>query len=281
MKLTVLTTITNPVERQDRWLEALTNYCAFADEVVVVNGGQPIVVAGELNPKIKIVELVWPFEWNWVEYPRHLNYGKTFCTGDWILRLDIDQLIHENDFFELKKRLASVPDHCEVMTLQKMSFTYGGKYYQKGGAEICVRNLPYIAFGEAFDDETDLCFPIHQKQTRVVYQDEKILYELPRGFKLKAYRSGVSYWNYDYYFRSMEVTKREFWRASRAWNRFFKNWNFGDSEERSFEIFCKMIKARHDNTPLVAKLEEHPSHIRKAIEKLPADRLGYNGWGIL
>ena len=79
----------------------------------------------------------------------------------------------------------------------------------------------------------------------------------------------------------MELTKREFWRASRAWNRYYKNWNFGSDEQRSFDIFCKMIKSRHDNSSLFAKPEDHPQYIRQAIKEISSDRLGYNGWGIL
>lgn len=283
MKLSILTTITNPIERQDQWIEALNNYCELADEVVVMNGGKPIIFYDiTLNPKIKIIDLDWPFEWNWVEYPKHLNTGKEHCTGDWILRLDIDQFIHEKDFQNLRERIAkTIIDH-NVLTMQKISYTYGGGYYQKGGTEIIVRNIPQIMFGKAIGQDTDLCFPIYvQEYEEVLDENEELVYSLPVGRKVPAERTGVSYHNYDYYFRDMEVTKREFWRASRAWNRYYKNWNFGDSEQRSFDIFCKMIKARHDNSSLFAKPEDHPQYIRQAVKEISSDRLGYNGWGIL
>lgn len=284
MKLSILTTITNPIERQDKFLEALANYCELADEVVVVNGGKPISIHS--FDRIKIVDLEWPYEWNWVEYPRHLNEGLKYCTGDWVLRLDIDQFVHEKDFEELKRKLAFAPEDCQAVSMQKMSYTYAQKYYQKGATEIIIRRLPTVSFGKLIRQDTDLCFPILQTGVEVIYTtqsiiDNKIFYELPIGRPLKAYKSGISYHNYDYYFRDKEVTKREFWRASRAWNRYYKNWKFGSDEEKSFKVFCNMIKARHDKTPLEAKFEDHPKYIRKAVEAITQDRLGFNGWGIL
>ena len=44
MKISVITTITNPEERQDRWQEALSCFCDFADEVIVVNVGKSLTI---------------------------------------------------------------------------------------------------------------------------------------------------------------------------------------------------------------------------------------------
>ena len=37
MKITLLTTITNPEERQDKWKEALACYMQIADELIIEN----------------------------------------------------------------------------------------------------------------------------------------------------------------------------------------------------------------------------------------------------
>lgn len=283
MRISILTTITNPVERQDKWLEALACYADFADEVIVVNGGKEIVaLENTISPKIKFVNLEWPEEWIWAEYPRHLNYGKRYCTGDWIVRLDIDQFIHEDDFEELRKKLALADVNYDVMTMQKMSFTYAGKYYQKGETEICIRNKSYIDFGKLIGKETDLCFPVYQTDVEDVNDENgNFFYELPIGRKLKAGRTGISYWNYDYYFRDAKVTMHEFWRASRAWNRYWKNWNFGSTEEESFRIFKDMIKSRHDKSTLTAEFLTHSKYIRREVLNIPPNRLGHSGWGVL
>jgi len=279
MKLSVLTTISNPDERQDKWQEALSCYCDLADEVVVVNGGEYLF---GLNERIKQIPFPWPYEWSWIELPKHLNAGREKCTGDWILKMDIDQFIHEKDFKEVRKRLSECPKKAEAMTFQKMSMTYGGKYYEKGGQPIAFRNLPGIAIGKALDKETDLCFAIRQTGIEEVWDWEGKIqyYSLPVGKSLKEERTGVNYWNYDYFFKTKEFTKNEFWRFSRAYYRYFQSWNFGSSIEASFRHFLDMQKGRHDKALYTYKLEDHPKYIREAVKNLSEEQFGSNGFGI-
>lgn len=283
MRLSILTTITNPEQRQDKAIEALNCYCDIADEVIIVNGGDEVSVSkliseSETQGKVFKVDLNWPNEWNWIEFPRHLNEGLKYCTGDWIIRLDIDQFIHEKDFQRLRNALESCPKDYQVATMQKMSFTYENKYYQKGGQEIIMRNLPNIAYGENSEKETDLCFPIHQYGTKPIYEGDKIIYELPWGKSLKSFKTGITYFNYDYYFKTKEFTKKEFWRASRAYHRFYKNWNFGSTEDLAFNKFINMLEGRHKKAPYMAILEDHPKSIRDVIKNLTKEQFGYSGW---
>jgi len=59
--------------------------------------GSAVLNLGSVK-KVKYIWEPWPYEWNWVELPKHLNIGLAECTGDWVLKLDIDQFIHEDDF---------------------------------------------------------------------------------------------------------------------------------------------------------------------------------------
>jgi len=295
MKLSVVTTITNPDERQDKWREALACYCAFADEVVVVNGGKPIIsktskaVNGlmfyleSISPenesyvdKTKEVMLPWPHEWNWIELPRHLNAGLEACTGDWCLKIDADQFIHENDFDAVREMLLGCPDNIDVLTFQKMSMTYGGKYFQKGGQPIAFRRKDYIKIGKDVDKHTDLCFPI-----KVTGYEKVNDYQLPCGTELTREKTGISYWNYDYFFKDKRFTKREFWRFSKAYHRYFDEWTFGSNSDKSFRVFLNMMKGRHDKAPYTYKLEDHPKYIKEAVRNLKESQFGHSAWGEL
>jgi len=293
MKISILTTITNPDERQDKWREALTCYKEFADEVVVVNGGDDkgdlFLLKDEPDyfthvERIKVVHLPWPYEWNWIELPKHLNAGLEQCTGDWVIKLDIDQFIHEKDFRTLRAKLRTCPRDCDVATFQKMSMTYGKKYYQKGGQPIAFRRRDYIKFGQNIEKETDLCFPIDIRVFRDEIYGEAMIdnYLLPVGeTPLKSFKTGISYWNYDYFFKTKEFTKKEFFRFSRAYHRYFKKWTFGRTERKAFDVFLKMMKGRHDRAPYTYELKDHPKHIREAVRNLAKDQFGLSAWGLL
>jgi hypothetical protein len=287
MKLTILTTITNPSLRQDRWIEALSCYQDLADEVVIVDGSEKKVLNTNLHfgNKFKVVHLPWPYNWNWIELPRHLNAGLSQATGDWILKLDIDQLIHENDFQGLRQTLADLPSDCQGATMQKKSFTYQGKYFEKGGQEILFRNDKNIRFGKNIDKRTDLCFPIVVMGSEQVYyygsndhEAPQDSYDLLYGKSLKSMKTRFSYWNYDYFFKTEDFTRREFWRMSQAYEKYFGSFDFGDSEEASFQKFLNMIKGRHDRSPYTADLSIHSKYIRKEVEELTPEQLGFNCW---
>jgi len=283
MKISILVMITNPEERQDKWQEAFKCYEDFADEVVVVNGGDtaPSMEYLKNHPKIKIVDLLWPYEWNWAELPNHLNAGREQCTGDWIIKLDIDQFLDSKDFETIRKRLADCPIECQQATFQKISPLYGGKYYQKGGIPIAFRNLPHIKIGKNLQEKTDLCFAVDT--TGFKDQTEKVdlgycIYEMPVGNSLNTYRTRVSYWNYDYYFKTKEFTKKEFWRFSKAYQRYYGIWKFGSTEKKSFMLFMGMQKGRNNRGIPEYSLDKHPSYIREAVKNLIPEQLGFNGW---
>jgi hypothetical protein len=160
--------------------------------------------------------------------------------------------------------------------MQKMSFTYGGKYYQKGAQPILVRKKDYIRFGENMDKRTDLCFPVNITGVKgLKYVDNKILY---MGRSLKDFKTGITYFNYDYFFKDKETTKKYFWKSSQAYFKYFGQYPFGDTEEVSFQTFLTMMNGRHDRSPYIAALEDHPKYIREAVKELKPEQFGFNGW---
>ena len=279
MRVSVLTTITNPDKRQDKWREALTCYKDFADEVVVVDGSS---VNGRPEWKdftvdnFKIVYLSWPYEWNWIELPRHLNAGLRECTGDWVVKLDIDQFIYEDEFKSFRDTLSKCPPDTDVVTFQKMSMTYGKKYYQKGPTPIAFRRKENIKIGKNKTKRIDLCFPIDFK-----YYEKVDDYELPVGKPLKMMKGRQHFWNYDYFFKTKEFTQEEFFRFSRAYHRFYKSWEFGKNKEDAFDCFLNMMKGRHERAPYTYELKDHPKWIRKAVENIKPEQFGYNAWNLL
>jgi hypothetical protein len=277
MKLSILTTITNPIERQDRWQEAMRCYLDLADEVIIVNGGELITkeLKQNLHEKIKFVNLPWPDEWNWIELPRHLNAGLKQCTGDWVIKLDIDQFIHEKDFEKIRSAFRRCPADCDVVTFQKMSMTYGKRFYQKGGQPIAFRNKPGIKIGKNKNKLTDLCFAVKQTGVEVVEG-----YKMPVGEQLKEWKSGITYWNFDYFFKTKEFTRKEFVRFSRAYNRYFGKWTFGRTEAKAFRVFLNMMKGRYERCPYEYRVEDLPKYIHKAVKDLKPEQFGYNGWGL-
>lgn len=285
MKLSIITTITDPDKRQDPYLEALQCYYELADEVVIVNGGSSQIYKkiqeglgiGQIQmEKFKIVELAWGEEWSWEELPKHLNAGLEAATGDWVIKMDIDQIIHESDFEETRKRLESCP--LMVATFQKMSYYPVKRYVHKGQMLVAINKKEAgdsLKFGEEEGKYTDLCLPV-----LVDHINEKgvPVGKIPRGFG----RTGVPIWNFDYTFKTPDVAMKEFFRFSKAHRRYFGTSSWGNSKEEAFKVLCNMIKTRIEKHSFpITDDSSIPKYVRKRLMNMRPDELGHSGWGII
>lgn len=263
MRLSILTTITNPEKRQDKWHEALACYLDLADEVIVVDGTllAPLIKSSKIISKIKYIFLPWSDEWSWEELPKHLNTGLDQCTGDWVLKLDIDQFIHEKDFVKLRTKLEEADSkYYPTASLSKFTVFSPTKAFQKGQIPIAInrRSKSKIAFGLDPKIRTDLCYPI-----LVAGWKEINGYKLPIGNVIeKTFRTGIRLYNYDYFFKDLEFSLSEFERFARAYERFFKTKPF------SAETFLALRRAYSRKTNYKLSLDDHPKYIRKAVREV-------------
>lgn len=277
MKLSILTTITDPELRQDPYKEAIESYCDLADEVVVVDGSHDCRIKPVDHKKIKVVCNLWPKEWSWKQLPIQLNKGLEQCTGDWVLKLDIDQMIHEKDNSRLRMMLTHLREDVPVITCQKYSVYPSKRYTQKGEMILGINLKTYrdkIKYGRDLDKESDLCTPIWVKQEGKV----------PLGTLVtngEGFKSTIPYWNFDYTFKSKEVARNEFLRFSKAYHAYFGSWQWGRTADESLDVFLNMMEGRWKSAPYhIDDIKILPKYIHKKYLELTPDQFGYDGWGV-
>lgn len=267
MRLTILTTITNPKERQDKWQEAINCYLDIADEVVIVCGSPikdtQLIRDGFLSlkePKIKFIHLDWPDEWNWIELPRHLNMGLEAMNTDWCVKVDIDQFFHERDKKYLIEELENASYHkYPVTNFSKFTVYSPYKMFQKGQVPIAInRSCKDICFGLDTNKRSDLCYPILKTGVKNING-----YDLPVGNLVSLqYRTRIKLYNYDYFFKDLEFSKKEFDRFSRAYKRFFGSAKFNAG------TFLNLREQYKNKASYEMKLEDHPIYIREAVKEV-------------
>lgn len=269
MKISIVTTITNPDKRQDRWREAINCYLDLADEVIVVDGGDESEiltinyakwVSLHDNKKLKILSLPWPQDWNWIELPKHLNAGLDAATGDWVINLDIDRLMHKSDFLRLREHLEI--ETKPVVNISKITVVTPFKSFEKGQIPLCVNkgDYPDVGFGLASDMDTDLCYPIKKQTT--YWEADFGSYELPVGKLYKGTNSGIKFYNYDYFFKTKKAALYQFEQSGRAYQRFFRSKPFGRDTFEQLRIEYGWKANR------VMTINDHPEYIRGAVQEV-------------
>lgn len=272
MKLSILTMLTNPDERQEKWREALANYCRLADEVIVVDGS----ITGPLlefpDPKVKFIGQAWPDDWKWQQLPHQLNLGKKYCTGDWILKLDIDQLVNAGEWEKMKWYIENCEPEVDVLRLIKINYVVNRRYYSKGSQPILFKNKPDIGFGFIKEFPTgDLCMPM-----RITGMGDD---GVPTGELLRADATEVHYWNFSYTFKHEAVARAGYWRMVRAFREYYQNDALGKDEQSSFDSFIQATLAKQSRTTDTAELTELPEEIRDAIKNLTPEQKAHSLWG--
>lgn len=297
-KISIFTTLGNigntPDYWQYAWREAIESYLDFADEVVVVNGGNTDHtnmndwlyahrdrLQLELGKSYKIIEMPWKYDFSWETIAQHFNAGLEACTGDWIMKMDIDYIIHERDMAQLKDKMKRGWNAgFDLMSFMKFTVLNKDKAYEKIHIPFIIRKekRDKIKFGIPTDDPISAWgYPINVKGF-----DEKC--GLPTGTSIPDNRimsTSTRIYNYDNTFRNEKITGEHFLRFSNARVKagFPRDW--GGTEDEALIKFKSMMWSRLKKTETTykpLKLEDHPKYIRERIKSLTPDLYGHSSW---
>lgn len=294
MKLSIFTMITKPEYRQDCWLEALTNFTNFADEVVIVCGDESDLQLNFPNKeKIKLVYNKWRSD-DYMIYGEQYQKGFEATEGDWAIKADIDYFFHEDDWEDIRACL-EVSDE-EVLFMAKKQFVLPTKYRVKALMPIVFNGK--LRGRVTFDGGDDYTWPkvdgiLVSDKSKAVCRKEYVIIgdnvtekqiesRLPevveQNGRMMQMNRRISVYNYDMTFKDKKTIAREFLKQSKA--RFKKTGSdWGQTEKAALEYFINMQLGRLSNRSGWAKCESHPKHIQEKINNLKPDQLGYNVFG--
>lgn len=260
MRLSIFTTCTDPIERQDPFVEAMKSYLDLADEVVLVDGSydydkffkflQQTFTEAEMA-KIKVVKSFWPQIFAWPFIGRQFQKGYEACTGDWAIHADLDYIFHEDDVPKIRQLFESRSDQM-AFSFWKYQFLLVDRYNIKSRTVLAVNKAK---FGKdiIFNAGGDMCQPSH------------------KGKEIKAediLEARIPFYNYDFCFKNLDVIQHDWKRFRAAWLNQFGT-DFGD--------FKDMMKGRWEGRGWQKiPLEAHPKYIQKRIKEIQPNQFGYN-----
>ena len=245
MNISIFTSYTDPEKRMDPWKEALNCYNDFADEVIVV-GKQ------------------WKQEFSFDYIGKVFQEGFDKSNGDWVIKMDIDTIFHENDFDNIKNALRRYQDYPAI-SLRKYQIFTPDRYHLKSRMSFILnkKNYPDIKLNGG----GDMCDPT---LNGVLLDSNNIpIVNIP-------------FWNYDSSFKSKDVIAEDRARFARAWKRTFGNYGDrgGDNPDIAFDAWFDMVKIRYSKHLFRKKINDHPRFIKEKLKDLNSEQFGFSAFGL-
>lgn len=260
MKLSIFTTMKDPDRRGDNWQEALKCYSDLADELVIVNGGNPLFTE---NPKIHEVENFWYQDFDWTFIGEQFQRGYEACTGSWVIHADLDFIFHQQDFDAIRRACQEHNDQ-PAFSMLKRQFILPDRFNVKSRLVVAV-NKGKFGNRIKFNSSGDLCQPS---------LDGKYI-EAGSVPDVK-----IPFYNYEKILKTKEQIKDDTERMARAWNRTFGNWKLGTTET-AYDEWYKMQAGRFNKPHQSIKLTDHPMYMQETIKNLTEEQFGFNGFGLI
>jgi glycosyltransferase involved in cell wall biosynthesis len=129
-KISGYTQTRNCIEQRYPWVESINSLLGFCDEVVVVDGGstdgtwEKLLELAESEPRLKPLQHVR--DWNDKRFALFNGQQKAVarekCTGDFCWQVDIDEVVHEEDYAKVRNLAKNFPREIDILALPLVEF---------------------------------------------------------------------------------------------------------------------------------------------------------------
>jgi len=130
ISLSGYTTTKNVIRSDYPWKESIQSMLQFCDEVIVVDGGsndgtwENLISWADHEEKLRVYQV----KRDWEHYRfavfdgQQKSVARSLCKGDWCWQMDIDEVVHENDYGKVKKLARQIPKSVKIVCLPVIDY---------------------------------------------------------------------------------------------------------------------------------------------------------------
>ena len=196
MKISGFSYVRNGIELDYPFVESIKSVLPICDEFIMVVGdsqdGSRAAVEEIQSDKIKIVDSVWDMNLR-VEggvFAQQSNLGIDHATGDWLLHIQADELIHEDDLHKIKEGILKYDSDKQVQGLLLPYYHFWGGYnYIRTTRRVHRREIRVLRNLKGIRSYND-------SQGFRMYSSDEAYNKGEKGEKLKVKLIGVPIYHY-------------------------------------------------------------------------------------
>lgn len=254
MKISGFTYVRNGFDLGYPFIAAIESLLPIVDEMVVVVGdsidGTREAIEAIGSPKVKIVDTVWDLEMrkNGKIFAQQSNLGLDNVTGDWVIHIQADEVLHEDTLQILKKEIY---DNDKIQNVEGLLFPF----YHFWGDFCYIRNTRRTHNYEirAFKNK-GVVRSYRDSQGFRKYDSIEAYAEGQKGEKLKVVKVNVPIYHYSYVRNPKLMAKKT--------NFFHRFWHSDEQlKEKKSEVFDY-----NDVDKLELFQGKHPKYVREFIK---------------
>lgn len=135
MKISGFTFIKNGISVDYPFLESIQSILPICDEIIVAVGDSTDntrqAIENLKSDKIKIIDTVWDLNkrTGGVVFAEQSNLALDCTTGDWVIHVQADEVIHENQILKLKEEILKYDQDPKVEGLVLPYYHFWGDYF--------------------------------------------------------------------------------------------------------------------------------------------------------
>jgi len=140
---------------EENFIGRALSSCAFADEIVVVDGGSTDATIQILqsNSKVRIVHHLWEGH-----FGRQRQISLQHCSGDWVIRLDADEAFSLAFEEKIRSILETTPQEVSAYRVRQCNLVGNEKFYSQSADQLETypriwRNLPGVGWERAVHEK--------------------------------------------------------------------------------------------------------------------------------
>lgn len=301
MKISGFCLTTNNIKNQFPFIESIKSFLPVLDELIIVDGGSTdgtLEAIATLNdPKIKVIldaDTEWESEWFYSRMGRNFDRGLQECTGDWVIKFDVDYILHEKNIEKVRDELeAGFKQNKLTVNFTRLNFILSDRYFLKSKKTLAInKTLAKKNFNLHYGLDIDK-WGFGYDFINSKFVEHGINFGNMLRCRDNSISTSMNIFNYDYMFMTEKVAiecryrhflaeekqrhleykkvrleknykKLEYVSRITAWNKYLKQ--------------CKGNFFSRDSYTL--NLSGHPEIIQDKIENLSKDMQGFNAWGL-